>query len=215
MKQKIYKVNENYFDTLNNNNAYILGLLSADGNISKEGNRITLSICDKDSEILQIILNHIHSTYPITEYVVKKKYKQKIFRITSKKLCEKLSIYGIVPKKSLKLKFPDINCNLISDYIRGYFDGDGSITITKSNNIAITILGTKEFTTTLKELYNKKFNNSLGWVGRHNKSKIYHFCLHGNICGKQFLEWIYDFDKSSMLFFKRKYNIYQNFILKN
>ena len=50
---KIY-VNNNYFSSQNERMAYILGFLAADGNVSKQGNRIQsqLSIKDKDQLIM-------------------------------------------------------------------------------------------------------------------------------------------------------------------
>jgi hypothetical protein len=38
-----------------------------------------------------------------------------------------LCYHGCVPNKSLILKFPTINEGLISHFIRGYFDGDGTV----------------------------------------------------------------------------------------
>lgn len=41
-----------------------------------------------------------------------------------------LSKHGCVPNKSLILKFPTTLPNeLVNDFIRGYFDGDGSVYI--------------------------------------------------------------------------------------
>ena len=209
MFKRRYKVNHNFFNSLNEKNSYILGLLAADGNVSKIGARLTLSICEKDSKILGEINHLLESTYPITTYIVKKKYKQKILRITSKDICNDLNSYGIIPKKSLKMTFPSIPKKYLSHYIRGYFDGDGSITITKSNNIAITILGTKQFLKEIKKLYNEYCNTDCGWIAQHNKSRIYHFCIHGNVGGIKFLKWIY---KNESIKFDRKYKIYTNFM---
>ena len=42
------------------------------------------------------------------------------------------------------MKFPEIDESLYAHFIRGYFDGDGSISDPK-NSIAINIVGTKDF----------------------------------------------------------------------
>ena len=211
MGRRKYTINNDFFGQLDQNSAYILGLLSADGNVARDNIRITLSICDRDAEILEKINKCMKSSYPIKEYIVKEKYKQKILRFSSKEICQTLFLYGITPNKSLKLKFPNIPETLVSHYIRGYFDGDGCVNVTKMNNICITTLGTEFFLTELKKKYNDRFNNNRGWIVRHNKSNIFRFCLGGNISARLFLEWIYgDSDKS--LRFKRKYEIYQNFI---
>jgi len=55
---------------------------------------------------------------------------------------------GCVPNKSLILKFPSLdifsNKSLIYPFIRGYFDGDGSIFESK-NNFYISISGNNDF----------------------------------------------------------------------
>lgn len=201
-----YSVNHNFFDTINADSAYFLGLLSADGNVSR--NRITLSLCLKDSKLLTDFRQAIKSSHPITNYSKKmkgKEYPQKIFRFNSPHMCNILQKYGIIPKKSLKLTFPDITNEYITSFIRGYFDGDGSITITKSNNIFVTILGTETFLLELKRQFNKTTNTTCGWVSRHNKSRIFHFCIHGNISGNIFLKWIYS-NSTSNTRLNRKYN---------
>lgn len=190
-----YKVNHKYFDVLTPESAYFLGLLAADGNVDKTKTRITLSICERDAEILDNIKHSISSTHPIKEYISKcrgKQYPQKVFRFSSPYMCKTLGQYGIVPHKSLHLKFPPIDQRFVPSFIRGYFDGDGSVTITKSNNIFITILGTRPFLSEMKRQYNKSCKTSVGWVGRHGESNIFHFCIHGNKCGKSFFNWIYD-----------------------
>ena len=47
---------------------------------------------------------------------------------------EDLRKWGIVPRKTNILTWPDINQNFYSDFIRGYFDGDGSWSIRVRGN---------------------------------------------------------------------------------
>ena len=193
MAQRKYKVKHNFFDTLSLDSAYVLGFLAADGNVSKD-KRIILGVCQRDVSLLNNISILMGSTYPIKTYIAKnnsKEYPQKILRFSSPYMCEILSQYGIYPRKSLSLKFPDIEQKFIPSFVRGYFDGDGSITITKKRNIFVTILGTEDFVRTLKHHFNDACNTRSGWVARHNHSKVFHFCVHGNVCGKSFLDWIY------------------------
>ena len=61
-----------------------------------------------------------------------------LLEICSPEIGEKLISYGCVPRKSNILKFPDISIfkskNLIRHFIRGYFDGDGSVFISKEKH---------------------------------------------------------------------------------
>lgn len=49
------------------------------------------------------------------------------FHFARKKLVEDLRKFGILPRKSLAVKFPGVPQNFITDFIRGVFDGDGSV----------------------------------------------------------------------------------------
>lgn len=189
-----YFVNHHYFDFLKEDAAYFLGVLAADGNVSKDEHRITLGVCEKDKEIIEKFKFAIKSSHPIKRYIRilhNKSYPQRVFRFNSPHMCNVMKQYGIVPNKSLSLNFPELPEKLIPAFIRGYFDGDGSITITKQKNKFIYILGTKPFLETLKMHFNKACNTNVGWIARHNKSNIYHFCIHGNNGSKSFSNWIY------------------------
>ena len=63
-----------------------------------------------------------------------KVYQKEIWkaRISDQQLHDDLIKYGCVPAKSLIITFPKLEEKLIPHFIRGYFDGDGFVTI--SNN---------------------------------------------------------------------------------
>jgi hypothetical protein len=67
----------------------------------------------------------------IKEYKSKKKNTQDkvALYIINKKVSQDLYKWGCVNKKTFVLKFPDIPKDLQHHFIRGYFDGDGSLTI--------------------------------------------------------------------------------------
>lgn len=86
--------------------------------------------------------------------------------IVNKHLWNTLNSYGCTPKKSLILKFPDINIfkdkSLIRHFIRGYFDGDGCISYaatTKNKSKffpVIVIVGTKDILDNIMKYSNIK-----------------------------------------------------------
>jgi len=73
-------------------------------------------------------------------------------RITSKEMVSDLIKHGCFPNKTFTLRFPNINQKLIHHFMRGYFDGDGSIYNGQQKNWYI--LGNYDF---LKE-YQKNIN---------------------------------------------------------
>lgn len=69
-----------------------------------------------------------------------------MFRVHRSSMVRDLNILGCVKRKSLILKFPDekiVPKELMNHFIRGYFDGDGSISI--GRNIKVNFTGNTNF----------------------------------------------------------------------
>lgn len=138
-------VNEDIFNIIDTEEkAYWLGFMYADGYIESKSNGIGLDLSIKD-------LTHLQKFQKFLEYegnisIVKasnyrhisnvNKQGEQIYMakllIRNSKLWEDLNKWGCVPNKSLILKFPDPEIfnndeSLILAFIRGYFDGDGSL----------------------------------------------------------------------------------------
>lgn len=126
-----YSINDDYnFET--HNGAWILGFIAADGYLPKtQGakNRITISLARQDEEVLYRIKNELEYEGPIYQYEATGGYPASSLSFTSKKLREKIESYGIVNNKTFVLDhLPEkLSNEFMIDYIRGFFDGDGSI----------------------------------------------------------------------------------------
>ena len=214
-----YNLNENYFDNIDTSNkAYIMGFLHSDGSNNINKSTISLSLQEEDREILEQIRNEIGSEKPLEYldytnkhdfgYTYKNQYRLIMF---SSHMCNELNNKGITPNKSLTIGFPNwLTQDLISHYVRGVFDGDGSIyqAFRNENNkpITVTITATESFCEELKLLCKKiiNINACIYDASCHNGiTKV--FTLSGrNVC-KKFLDWIYcDAD----LYLQRKFNRY-------
>lgn len=119
--------------------AYLLGLIASDGSIST----LNYSLCHKASDIdaeeiipmyqlispdarIERIKEQVSSKPVRGRYITAKPH----FRLTiqSKSIIESLKIFGFGDRKTYdELHLPKINKDLIKHFIRGYFDGDGSI----------------------------------------------------------------------------------------
>lgn len=129
---RVYSVDDDYFKKQSHNMGYILGFLAADGNISKKENKITLLLDSQDEEILEKIRKEVKSTREI------RRYKRKNGKISSSLIVyssawkKDLACFSIIPEKTFKLEPPEhLSKEYWLDYIRGFFDGDGSVS--KSN----------------------------------------------------------------------------------
>ena len=139
-----YTCEDNYFKTQSSNMAYILGLLASDGSVSKKENLIAIQLLATDKEILEKIKEETKSQRPLESYIRKNTGHEIVsFRVWSKTWKNDLAHYGIIPEKTFKLVPPYLlNDEYNIDYIRGYFDGDGSIYhIKQDNRVFVEIAG--------------------------------------------------------------------------
>ncbi|MGL5692748.1 MAG: LAGLIDADG family homing endonuclease, partial [Peptostreptococcaceae bacterium] len=126
-----YTLNEMYFEEINSQQkSYILGLIYADGFIGNEKFN-NVSITQKENDVLEKIKKEL-------EYTGKIRFGNKggfenskpgyVLNFSSKKMTSDLRRIGLYPNKSLTIeKMPEINNDLKRHFLRGYFDGDGSI----------------------------------------------------------------------------------------
>lgn len=125
--------NKEYFDTQSSNMAWILGFLAADGSVSSKNNTISLGLASVDREILERIKKEIDIENPIHDFVNRQGFEYSELSWTCAEHKKKLAQYSIVPNKTFVLKPPfALDKKYYLDYIRGYFDGDGSVNFIES-----------------------------------------------------------------------------------
>lgn len=126
--------NKNYFNEQSHNMAWILGFLASDGSISSSNNGIKLGLAKKDREILEKIKQEIEIENDINEYITTDGFEVAELRWTCAEHKAALNEYGITPKKTFTIKPPiKLASKYWIDYIRGYFDGDGSVNLINNN----------------------------------------------------------------------------------
>ena len=201
-RQSKYSLDDNYFKNVDTSNkAYILGLLYADGNLTKNTVKITLHEKDKH------ILDSINST--ISSNRVLYKYKQYYtLTIVNKIMSNDLRSYGLIENKTFKVSYPYIDHKFTFDFIRGVFDGDGYFHVNKKRRRTgvLGIVGYKPF---LQQIQGKLLLADI-------ESKIYsNSSRHKDIAelriGKvKDIERMFDLMYPAELCFNRKYgNIFE------
>lgn len=122
LPQEFFDINENFFAKWSPEMAYVLGLIITDGCISKTG---TVSLCLNDRDLIEQVKKVMGSEHKIT--ISKHQKGLYSFHFAREKLVEDLHKFGIFPRKSLTVRFPDIPQDFLTHFIRGVFDGDGSV----------------------------------------------------------------------------------------
>jgi len=144
-----YNFNEHFFDDLNEKSAYWLGFLYADGYVRmKDGKsgELKLKLKDTDKNHIEKFLKDIECNKPI-KCGIDGKSKFCSVTVYSNLLVNKLFELGCVNNKTQKILLPKLNKNLMPHFIRGYFDGDGSIYKVKNrqNSFVVSICSNKYF----------------------------------------------------------------------
>ena len=125
-----YQKDINFFKNETSDMAWLLGFLASDGNVSKNSNRIRIELSYVDREILEKIKKLVKIDNPIYERENKNGFKFVSLEWSCKEHKEDLAQYGIIPNKTYVLKPPlKLSPHFYIDYIRGYFDGDGTINL--------------------------------------------------------------------------------------
>ena len=134
-KRRTYEVNESYFSSQNANMAWLLGFLAADGCITSERNQVIIHLAKTDIEILEKIKKEIQTDRTITIGSSNRGFEFCRLAWTCSQHIKDLAEYNIIPQKTYKLQPPlKLNRKYWIDYIRGYFDGDGSVNLIKNSN---------------------------------------------------------------------------------
>ena len=118
--------------------AYWLGFMYADGYITKHKNRLTmgLNLHESDSSHVELFKKALQSQHKIGHYLNTTGYAGSAgspycaIHIVDDQLVNDLQNKGVVFRKSRILTFPSndiVPDALIHHFIRGYFDGDGSV----------------------------------------------------------------------------------------
>lgn len=211
---KSKKVDENFFHVIDTQEkAYILGFFFADGCLTKKG---TFGIKIKDKDLLERIKKELKSSHKIIECKPNKgSYSQEDsiyygLYFTNKQIEKDLKELGVDSNKTTTCSFPIIPKELERHFIRGFFDGDGSVYKTYSKKhdyeaICVSFVGTQEM---LIEIRNR-LKEITGSKSKLYKSKnVYDYKIGGiNQCEKLY-HYLYD---DATIFLGRKKNVFEEF----
>jgi len=196
-KSSKYIVNHHCLDVCNNDIAYILGYIMADGNIYK--NYLQLECNTQDISIIQFIKDILVPNYNI-RFRIRNLRNYCYLNIGNKLLIEKLAEYNIVPRKTGNEKLPLISKEFHGDYLRGLFDGDGCITLCGTPNKKYPSWNLCSHSKTFLEQINNILNNTCG-IYKSNDS----WSLATNKFSS--IQYIFNIMYTSQKFcLKRKYN---------
>src|SRR5438552_461530 len=114
--------------------AWVLGLLFTDGTIRAKVDSAParLSFTQKSPELLTKVQQLMQSTariYSQPRRVYNGRTAGAVFSFgfCNARICERLFELGLTPRKSLVMRFPDVPRDCLRHFIRGCWDGDGTV----------------------------------------------------------------------------------------
>lgn len=200
------KVDETYFDVIDTENkAYILGLLLADGFVLEgkglRANRTPswgIGLKKEDVYILEFIRQNVGAA--TKKFLVRKKDGFSQLIISSRHMVETLSQYSIVPQKTYKVCYPfkskEFPCN--AHVIRGFFDGNGSVTKTGR----CFFYGNEEILNTIRNILVDEARMSYRRIGYNKANHIWYFSFSSKDDLAKFKNYIYS---SATIYMMRKF----------
>jgi hypothetical protein len=212
-------INDSFFYKIDTEEkAYFLGFMYADGcvNIRKNPKRdnstiyvARIALQQGDKDILEKFSKLVYNDIILNKYIYKdgRGQDEYILNMHSKKICEDLIKLGCVQRKSSIIKFPtfeQVPENLYHHFLRGYFDGDGSVGNYKNNNYRVSITSSNEFVFGWSNFFKSKVNSS-GWINRFKNYATISYA--GRLISLKFRDILYN---NATIYLTRKKEIFDN-----
>lgn len=203
-----YQIEEDFFEKIDTEiKAYWLGFIMADGYNSGEFIRIDIQDEGHLNKLRDCIFKN--KDMPIRNRMSPTNKNVYYLTLQSKKIVTDCEILGIVKRKSMITKYPNINKNQDRNFIRGLFDGDGCLTYSMDRNYrryTFTIVGNVDLILSVKQKIEENLDIKIS--ERKNKT-IYELYIRGNQKIIKVLEWLY---LNSNINLDRKYNKYNDML---
>lgn len=198
-----YSIDETYFTSIDDEyKSYFLGFIASDGGVRK--NTIKISIHKKDTDILE----HLKILIDSNLLIQKLKNNRVCLEINSCKLvddvCKHLKIFNY-GKKCRTVSCPQLPENLFWHFLRGYFDGDGSINspyLKKMSPQCCISSSSNSLLYDVRKILDK--HNFKYQINFDKKSSVFNLHFYGTNC-LDFLSKLYD---NSNISLDRKHTLY-------
>lgn len=139
-------INHRYFQRIDSpDKAYLLGNVTADASVSN-GKTLRFEVSSKDVEILDYAKTQLNVDTDIHTYQREGRNDTCVLNASSIDLVNDLVNYNVVKnKQSQDFGLPDIPREYMRDFMRGYFDGDGSVFKKSDGRYGVSICCTETF----------------------------------------------------------------------
>lgn len=181
-----YYCDYDFFETIDTEaKAYWLGFIYADGCVTDRGG-VNILLAGYEKAHLEKYRQALNAEHPVEERYdtirdkgrpVRTQHNVKV-RLHSKLMVSHLARLGVAPRKSLTLTFPtsdQVPDHLVHHFVRGYFDGDGSINHSSKDIYGgiwqFAVISSDAFVNRLKEVLTKHVEITSWRIYSHPESE--------------------------------------------
>ena len=200
--------------------AYVLGFFAADGYITvnrRGGQFWCIQITDR--ELLEKIKKTINSKHKISvRLATGNRSCSYRLQIGSIEMCDDLRRLGFRENKTKSLAIPKVPEPYLSDFVRGYFDGDGNVWMGRVHkkgkvvNFALLTMFTSCSVTFLRSLHERLISNGIEggciYSSKKNYSRL-QFSIRDSLKLYDFMYNSHILDNS--LFLERKKSVFEKY----
>ena len=206
-------VDESFFKTWTPAMAWVLGLIYTDGCLVKptRTSKFMVTVGQKEEELLEKVLLLLKSNAKLT-FKPKRGITGALYTISinNEEIYADLQCLGLTPAKSLTVQFPDMPPDCVRHFIRGCWDGDGSVYFQKRDlrPMASYVSGARLFIERLVgHLVNLGLPDRTIYKSVRSKHPVYYFKYSGGQCTKLY-HVLYD-DVDATMYLSRKYDAFK------
>lgn len=209
--QDKYYIDHRSLSEWNEHAAYIAGFIMADGYVKHQSgvrmeNSLQIELADYDIDILEQIKVYLKFEGPIR----KTKRNTVVLNISNVRIIEDLLQAGIPEngKTTASVWLDTIPKHLIHHFVRGVFDGDGSV-YRKNNRMCVQFLGTENLLQGIMK-HSPTRKKTMQYRGENGGANIYCLYYSSKADAKNIYDWMY---QDATIFLKRKYDKFQDFLV--
>ena len=205
-------VNHDFFKKWTPEMAYVLGYFAADGSMIRNNRGAHfIEFTSIDKSLVLLVRRALSSSHTISVRLARLSTHKISYRIQigSKEMFTDLKNFGFMQNKSNTIRLPKIPQGYFGDFVRGYFDGDGSVFIDdkKKRLLVVFCCGSYGYLENLSESLAKLAQVKKQRVIKGNRSFQIKYSTLEAIKLYKFM-----YNTEAALFLERKYQVFQRFI---
>lgn len=218
-----YEAEFDFFKKWSSDMAYVLGFWFADGSVeySPQIRARYVRVGSTDKDVIYYIKRVLQAKHRVIKTLRPGHKTYYLLRIGNRELFDDLGALGVVVRKSNIIKFPQIPNQYFVDFIRGYFDGDGCVSLEKSKSgsykrvVTVFTSGSKEFLEAIQSELHMRFGftiTKISFVKSHGEFGAFQLRYSTRNSLRLYLLLYAD---NQAFYLKRKFNVFRNYLIRN